>query len=81
MPIAISPIAPVKVYQYKIIVITDPGHITDPRFTDTLNAEGAHGWKHKEEQKVGSSKLAILLEREIMVQAWPPEEPDGQTSS
>lgn len=25
----------------------------------------ANGWKHKEEQPMGSSKLAVLLEREV----------------
>ena len=56
-----------KVYQYRTIIIEDRGHITDPRFLAALNEQGSMGWKHKEEQAVGSSRLAVLLEREIVL--------------
>ena len=56
-----------KVFQYKALVTEDRGYISDPHFLAVLNKEGSDGWKHKEEQAMGASKLAILLERELMV--------------
>ena len=56
-----------KIFQYKAVVTEDRGHISDPHFLAVLNREGADGWRHKEEQAVGASKLAILLERELTV--------------
>ena len=66
-----------KIYQYKVIIIPDRGHITDPRYVAALNLEGADGWKHREEQAVGSSKLAILLERELVLARPVPVTLDG----
>ena len=63
-----------KIYQYKAIVIEDRGHISDLHFLAALNRAGAEGWKHKEEQPKGSSKLAILLERELTVEEWLPDD-------
>ena len=56
-----------KIFQYKALITEDRGYISDPRFLEVLNKEGADGWKHKEEQAMGASKLAILLERELTV--------------
>lgn len=56
-----------KIFQYKALVTEDRGYISDPHFLAVLNKEGSDGWKHKEEQAMGASKLAILLERELMV--------------
>lgn len=56
-----------KIFQYKALVTEDRGYISDPHFLAVLNKEGFDGWKHKEEQAMGASKLAILLERELMV--------------
>lgn len=56
-----------KIFQYKAIITEDRGHITDANFLRALNEAGADGWKHKEEQAVGASKLAILFERELAV--------------
>jgi hypothetical protein len=56
-----------KIFQYKALVTEDRGYISDPHFLAVLNKEGADGWKHKEEQAMGASKLAILLERELTV--------------
>jgi hypothetical protein len=68
-----------KIYQYKVIVLEDRGHITDPRLVHALNVEGAEGWKHKEEQSIGSSRLAVMLERELtLIDALPD---DGITVS
>lgn len=68
-----------KVYQYKAIVTDDRGYISDPHFLAVLNREGLDGWKHKEEQAMGASKLAILLERELTVVDQLPD--DGFQSS
>ena len=56
-----------KIFQYKALVTEDRGYISDPHFLAVLNKEGLDGWKHKEEQAMGASKLAILLERELTV--------------
>jgi hypothetical protein len=56
-----------KIFQYKALVTEDRGYISDPHFLAVLNKEGSDGWKHKEEQAMGASKLAILLERELTV--------------
>jgi hypothetical protein len=56
-----------KIFQYKALVTEDRGYISDPHFLAVLNKEGSDGWKHKEEQVMGASKLAILLERELTV--------------
>ena len=72
----------VKVYQYKTVVMEDRGHISDPRFLEVLNREattGADGWRHKEEQVVGASRLAILVERELAVDGQLPD--DGAVTS
>ena len=57
-----------KTYEYCAIVIEDRGHLTDPEFLAALNEQGKLGWRHKEEQPMGSSKLAVLLERETVVE-------------
>ena len=56
-----------KTYEYQTIVIEDRGHLTDPVLLAALNEQGKLGWKHKEDQELGASKLAILLEREVIV--------------
>jgi len=56
-----------KIFQYKALVTEDRGYVSDPHFLAVLNKEGADGWKHKEEQAMGASKLAILLERELTI--------------
>lgn len=72
----------VKKYDYKTIVIEDRGFINDPVYLHALNAEGAFGWRHKEEQIVGSRKLAVLLERETIVDNYEQEElPDSGPST
>lgn len=53
-----------KSYEYKTLVLEDRGHLSDPLLLSALNAEGAAGWRHKEDQPKGASQLAILLERE-----------------
>ncbi len=56
-----------KIFQYKALITEDRGYISDPHFLAVLNKEGSDGWKHKEEQAMGASKLAILLERELTI--------------
>ena len=68
-----------KIFQYKALVTEDRGYISDPHFLAALNREGADGWKHKEEQAMGASKLAILLERELTVLDQLPD--DGTNTS
>ena len=55
-----------KTYEYKTVVIEDRGFLNDPVFLETLNREGADGWKHKADQPMGSNKQVILLERETV---------------
>ena len=45
------------------MVIEDRGYLNDPEFLAMLNAEGAQGWKHREDQPMGSTKQVVLLER------------------
>ena len=67
-----------KAYEYKTIVIEDRGFITDVVFLHALNIEGAAGWRHKEEQVMGAKKLAVLLEREILVEEYVQETSDPE---
>jgi hypothetical protein len=56
-----------KTFQYQTIIIDDRGHLNDPEFLEALNKWGELGWKHKEEQPIGSMRLAVLLEREVIL--------------
>jgi hypothetical protein len=55
-----------KKYQYQAVIIDDRAHLDDPEFLSVLNEEGAKGWKRSEELPKGSSKLVVLLERELV---------------
>lgn len=44
------------------------GFLACPRCgTNSAPHAKAHGWKHKEEQPMGASRLAVLFEREIEI--------------
>jgi len=55
-----------KTYEYEAVVIEDRGFLNDPEFLETLNREGAEGWKHKSDQPMGSNRQVILFERETV---------------
>lgn len=58
--------AQTKTYEYKAVLIEDRGFLNDPEFLDMLNREGADGWKHKADQAMGSTRQAVLLEKETI---------------
>lgn len=55
-----------KTYEYCTVLIEDRGHLDDPDYLRMLNEMGAQGWKRAQEAPKGSSKLAVLLEREVV---------------
>ena len=55
-----------KTYEYKAKVIEDRGFLNDSVFLETLNREGADGWKHKADQPMGANRQVVLLERETI---------------